>query len=100
MAGADPVMDASHFALVRATQAIMPRFPAATSDFALNPMVPVAAGPRESWLKAIVARNYGCSHLIIGGETPHGRAISAAARTSPACMPACRRPRAPNWAST
>jgi sulfate adenylyltransferase len=33
-------------------------------------MVPVAAGPRESWLKAIVARNYGCSHLIIGGETP------------------------------
>ncbi len=70
MAGADPVMDASHFALVRATQAIMPRFPAATSDFALNPMVPVAAGPRESWLKAIVARNYGCSHLIIGGETP------------------------------
>jgi sulfate adenylyltransferase len=70
MAGADPVMDAGHFALVRASQAIMPRFPAATSDFALNPMVPVAAGPRESWLKAIVARNYGCSHLIIGGETP------------------------------
>ena len=31
MAGADPVMDASHFALVRATQAIMPRFPAACS---------------------------------------------------------------------
>ncbi len=70
VAGADPVMDASHFALVRACRAIMPRFPAATSALALNPMVPLPAGPRETWLKAIVARNYGCSHLVIGGETP------------------------------
>jgi len=32
--------------------------------------VPLPAGPRETWLKAIVARNYGCSHLVTGGETP------------------------------
>lgn len=70
MAGADPVMDAGHFALVRSCRALMPRFPAATSTLALNPMVPLPAGPRETWLKAIVARNYGCSHLVIGGETP------------------------------
>lgn len=70
MAGADPVMAAGHFALVRACQAVMPRFPAATSALALNPMVPLPAGPRETWLRAIVARNYGCSHLVVGGETP------------------------------
>ncbi|MBM4180346.1 MAG: bifunctional sulfate adenylyltransferase/adenylylsulfate kinase [Betaproteobacteria bacterium] len=70
MAGADPVSDASHFALVRACRAIMPRFPAASSALALNPMVPDAAGARETWLRAIIARNYGCSHLVVGGEAP------------------------------
>lgn len=70
MAGADPVSDATHFALVRACRAIMPRLPAASSTLALNPMVPAAAGMREAWLRAIVARNYGCSHLVVGGETP------------------------------
>ena len=70
MAGADPVMAAGHFALVRACNAVMPRFPAATSALALNPMVPLPAGPRETWLRAIVARNYGCGHLVVGGETP------------------------------
>ena len=70
VAGADPVMAAGHFALVRACQAVMPRFPSATSALALSPMVPLPAGPREIWLRAIVARNYGCSHLVVGGETP------------------------------
>ena len=70
VAGADPVMAAGHFALVRACQAVMPRFPSATSALALSPMVPLPAGPRETWLRAIVARNYGCSHLVVGGETP------------------------------
>ena len=70
VAGADPVMESGHFALVRACQALLPRLPAATSMLALNPMTPWAAGPRKTLLKAIMARNYGCSHLVIGGETP------------------------------
>lgn len=70
MAGTDPIMDAAHFALVRSCKALMSRYQSATSTFALNPMVAMPAGPRETWLKAIVARNYGCSHLVIGGETP------------------------------
>lgn len=69
VAGSDPVMESGHFALVRACQALMPRLPAATSMLALNPMTPWAAGPRKTLLKAIMARNYGCSHLVIGGET-------------------------------
>lgn len=69
VAGADPVLESGHFALVRACQAMMPRLPAATSMLALNPMTPWAAGPRKTLLKAIMARNYGCSQLVIGGET-------------------------------
>jgi sulfate adenylyltransferase len=70
VAGSDPVLESGHFALVRACQAVMPRLPAATSMLALNPMTPWAAGPRKTLLKAIMARNYGCSQLVIGGETP------------------------------
>ena len=68
VAGSDPVMESGHFALVRACQALMPRLPAATSMLALNPMTPWSAGPRKTLLKAIMARNYGCSQLVIGGE--------------------------------
>jgi len=70
VAGADPVLESGHFTLVRACQALLPRLPAATSMLALNPMTPWAAGPRKTLLKAIMARNYGCSQLVIGGETP------------------------------
>jgi sulfate adenylyltransferase len=70
VAGSDPVMESGHFALVHACQALMPRLPAATSMLALNPMTPWAAGPRKTLLKAIMARNYGCSLLLTGGETP------------------------------
>ena len=70
VAGSDPVMESGHFALVRACQALLPRLPAATSLLALNPMTPWAAGPRKTLLKAIMARNYGCSLLVTGGETP------------------------------
>jgi sulfate adenylyltransferase len=86
VAGADPVMESGHFALVRACQALMPRLPASTSMLALNPMTPWSAGPRKTLLKAIMARNYGCSQLVIGGETVlesvHQKFASGAARTS------------------
>ncbi len=68
-AGSDPVMEASHVTLVRACQALMPRFPATTSLFALSPLMPLPAGPRETLLRAALARNYGCSLLVVGGET-------------------------------
>ena len=68
VAGSDPVMESGHFTLVRACQALLPRFPSATTLLALNPMTPQPAGPREALLRAVVARNHGCSHLVVGGE--------------------------------
>jgi sulfate adenylyltransferase len=66
--GADPVHDPYHFTRIRACQALMPRLPVATSMFALSPLLPLQAGPRETLLKALVARNYGCTQLVVGGE--------------------------------
>jgi sulfate adenylyltransferase len=68
-AGSDPVLESSHVTLVRACQAVLPRLPASTTFFALSAMIPMSSGPRETLLRAIVARNYGSSHLVVGGET-------------------------------
>lgn len=71
--GSDPVQDAAHFGRIRACQAILPRFPSPTTLMAISPLLPTAGGPRETLYKAIIARNHGCSQLLVGGEiTPEG----------------------------
>jgi len=86
--GADPVHDASHFSRVRACQAIQPRFPATVAPlFSLSPLPSLREGDREVLYKAIIARNHGCSHLVVGGEwIPSGeqrRGVDMAAEGSP-----------------
>ncbi len=66
--GGDLVSHAGYFTLMRTFQAIMPRFPAATTQLAMLPVAPACPSLREKLLRAILARNYGCSHVIIGGE--------------------------------
>jgi len=72
-AGSDPVADYGHIPLIRASQALMPRLPGATSLLALSPQLHPPAGVRDIALRAIVARNYGCSLLLVGGEMRHAR---------------------------
>lgn len=57
-----------YFTMIRCYQAIMPRFSSATTAISLLPLYPRGSGLREVFWKAIVQRNYGCSHLIVGGE--------------------------------
>ncbi|MCU0840204.1 MAG: bifunctional sulfate adenylyltransferase/adenylylsulfate kinase [Thiobacillaceae bacterium] len=66
--GSDPVHDPVHFTRIRACQALLPRFPSTTTLLAVSALLPRKAGPRETLYKAIVARNYGCTHLVVGGE--------------------------------
>ena len=68
MAGGDPVESADYFALVRSYQAVIGRFPSATSQLALSPVYARDGGVRDTLARAIIQRNYGCSHLIVGGE--------------------------------
>ncbi|WP_413437514.1 bifunctional sulfate adenylyltransferase/adenylylsulfate kinase [Sulfuriferula sp. GW1] len=74
MAGGDPVESADYFALVRSYQAVIGRFPSATSQLALSPVYVRDGGVRDTLARAIIQRNYGCSHLIVGGEhDTHGQ---------------------------
>ena len=68
MAGGDPVESADYFSLVRGYRAAIGRFPSATSTLALSPVYARGHGVRATLLGAIVERNYGCTHLIVGGE--------------------------------
>lgn len=67
-AGGDLTENSGYFSLVRSIQAVMPRFPSTTTQMALLPASARPSGLREMLLRAVIARNYGCSHLIAGGE--------------------------------
>ena len=67
-AGGDMVESGDYFSLVRSYQAVLKRFPAATTQLALLPGMPPPASARDVLLRAIIARNYGCAVLLIGGE--------------------------------
>lgn len=67
-AGGDITDAPEYFGLVRSYLAIRERFPAASTQLSLLPAPPREASARALLLRAIVARNYGCSLLIAGGE--------------------------------
>jgi sulfate adenylyltransferase len=67
--GSDPVHDAAHFSRIRACQALQPRFPAPTTLLTISPLTTLPPGGREVLHKALIARNHGCTHLVVGGET-------------------------------
>jgi sulfate adenylyltransferase len=67
-AGGDITDAPAYFGLVRSFLAVRERFPAASTQLSLLPMPPSEAGARTLLLSAIVARNYGCSLLIAGGQ--------------------------------
>jgi sulfate adenylyltransferase len=56
--------DLLHYARVRALRAAMGKMPPASSHLALLPHQPLADGAAEALLRAIVARNFGCTHLL------------------------------------
>ena len=60
--------DVDHFTRVRCYQALMDRYPANTSMLSLLPLAMRMGGPREALLHAILRKNYGCSHFIVGRD--------------------------------
>jgi len=61
-----------YFTRVRCLQALLPHYPAGLAELSLLPLAPRPSGLREMLWQAIVARNYGCSHFIIGGDAGIG----------------------------
>ena len=66
--GGDITESPAYFGLVRSFLAIRERFPGATTQLSLLPAPPREGSARALLLRAIIARNYGCSLLIAGGE--------------------------------
>jgi sulfate adenylyltransferase len=58
---------------VRCLQQILPHYPHKTAHLALLPFAFSHEGARDVMLQAIVARNFGCTHLIIDGARSNGK---------------------------
>jgi sulfate adenylyltransferase len=60
--------DIDHYTRVRCYQAIVSHYPKHTVSLALLPLAMRMAGPREAVWHAIIRKNYGCTHFIIGRD--------------------------------
>ena len=60
--------DVDHYTRVRCYQALMPTYPAGTATLSLLNLAMRMGGPREAVWHAIIRKNYGCTHLIVGRD--------------------------------
>ena len=58
--------DYRHFARVKCYQAILAHYPHGLASLSLLPLAARGAGPREALWHAVVRRNFGCTHLVVG----------------------------------
>ena len=70
--------DVDHYTRVRCYEALMHRYPAHSAKLSLLPLAMRMAGPREAVWHAIIRKNHGCTHFIVGrdhagpGKDPEG----------------------------
>jgi sulfate adenylyltransferase len=60
--------DANHYTRVRCYQAVLSHYPQQTVRLSLLPLAMRMAGPREALWHAIIHKNFGCSHFIVGRD--------------------------------
>lgn len=60
--------DLDHYTRVRCYQEILLHYPGQTALLSLLPLAMRMAGPREALWHAIIRKNYGCTHFIIGRD--------------------------------
>ncbi len=60
--------DVDHYTRVRAYQAVMERYPQMTATLALLNLAMRMAGPREALWHAIIRKNHGATHFIVGRD--------------------------------
>ena len=60
--------DVDHYTRVRCYQALLHRYPRKTVMLSLLPLAMRMGGPREAVWHAIIRKNYGCTHLIVGRD--------------------------------
>jgi len=60
--------DVDYFTRVRCYEKVLGRYPAGRAMLALLPLAMRMAGPREALWHALIRRNFGCTHLIVGRD--------------------------------
>src|SRR6266566_5977534 len=60
--------DVDHYTRVRCYQALLPSYPPNSAMLSLLPLAMRMGGPREAVWHAIIRRNYGCTHFIVGRD--------------------------------
>jgi adenylylsulfate kinase (EC 2.7.1.25)/sulfate adenylyltransferase (EC 2.7.7.4) len=60
--------DVDYFTRVRCYEHVINRFPEQTTMLSLLPLAMRMAGPREALWHAIIRKNHGCTHFIIGRD--------------------------------
>jgi sulfate adenylyltransferase len=60
--------DVDHYTRVRCYEALMGRYPQHTAKLSLLPLAMRMGGPREGVLHAIIRKNHGCTHFIVGRD--------------------------------
>ncbi|MEW5317667.1 MAG: hypothetical protein WDW38_008949 [Sanguina aurantia] len=60
--------DTDHYARVRCYRALLPRYPRDSVKLSLLPLAMRMGGPREAVWHAIIRKNYGASHFIVGRD--------------------------------
>jgi len=70
--------DVDHYTRVRCYESLVSSYPSGTAALALLPLAMRMGGPREAVWHAIIRKNYGCTHFIVGrdhagpGKAPDG----------------------------
>ncbi len=60
--------DIDHFTRVRCYEAVLDKYPAATTTMALLNLAMRMAGPREAVWHGLIRKNHGCTHFIVGRD--------------------------------
>tara|TARA_Y100000589_G_scaffold71533_1_gene64006 strand:- start:413 stop:2113 length:1701 start_codon:yes stop_codon:yes gene_type:complete len=60
--------DVDHFTRVRCYEAVLDKYPAATTTMSLLNLAMRMAGPREAVWHGLIRANHGCTHLIVGRD--------------------------------
>lgn len=60
--------DVDHYSRVRCYEHVLRKYPAQTTALSLLPLAMRMGGPREAAWHAIIRKNHGCTHFIIGRD--------------------------------
>ena len=60
--------DVDHYTRVRCYQSVLPYYPHGRAALSLLPLAMRMAGPKEALWHALIRKNYGCTHFIVGRD--------------------------------